>query len=166
MKTKIMFLLMVITAASLRAEMLERKLTCLDTGGGYRRHAFQIDLIENQILSLTLEADSEVIPKYGMKILGEVATKAKIYFDKKSCQFRPGKLEDMTPFACGNGISKVTAQLTLLDGSERTVNLPDNTWFELSRHQTDSVFSSKTSQWIQLQLSYELLMGFQLARCR
>ncbi len=149
----------------------EKILDCHSGGGGYVTQDLKVNRVGNELIAFELQRFSpvpEIVPDMGLKMDGKLAKRAKFQFAATLCLTKATATAHVTLVACSTGISKVSAELTLLDGSSTTITLPDNFGIEVEQVDTQSVFQSRTGSQLNVALRGEPAtgLGFRLRECR
>ncbi len=154
-------------------ENRDSKLNCTFNGGGYIEQHLQITRVGDDSIEFELERFSpvpEIVPNIGIKVKNELAKRFKVKFPAKSCLTRQTAIPQIQLIYCHTGISKTDAELVMLDGTQKTARLDDNSVIEISRTTTESVLETQTKQILNVKLDLRQEeannLGFLVRNCK
>jgi len=121
------------------AQGLASKLKCHSTTGGYIISTINVDVVENNLVTIDLERWYPADRGYnGLKIGNDLAANARITIPKAACDFKAtddGKINLMRCYA-SNG--NTTIELKFLNGTSKTLNSPHGP-IEIQRRYIEAV---------------------------
>ncbi len=139
----------------------DRHFACRALGGGYLTQDLKVS-VQGDRVDFELARYSEVAPEMGLGFFGTTVKSAKFSLPKARCHFGAIVQRDTFVVSCENGIDKVEAEVTYLDGRRGTLALQNNRRIEIYRQENTGATSGTTSAALRVRLDHVETLGFNL----